>query len=249
MENTQLVLLHGAGLGAWIWNKLQPLLQLPSVTVSFPNRDSYKADNHITLDDYCEAVHREIGTSPRTKVALVAHSISGVVACRLSAELGPRLVAFAGIGAIIPKDGGSFLSALPFMQRAITWGTMSIGGTRPPDSVIIKSYCNDLNREDTDLVLCKYVPESMNLYTQSADHNLPATIPKCYVKLEKDRSIDPNLQQQMIRNLDADRVTPIQAGHLAMLSEPQLLANALNGFFDRRESKPQPRKTHDPVYP
>jgi pimeloyl-ACP methyl ester carboxylesterase len=249
METTKLILLHGAGLGAWIWTKLEPLLQMPSVAVSFPNRDGYKADHRISLDDYCEAVHREIGTSTQTRIALVAHSIAGVVACRLSAELGSRLVAFAGIGAVIPEDGGSFLSAMPFMQRAIIWGTMSLGGTRPPDAVITKSYCNDLTRAETDMVLTRYVPESMLLYTQTADHNLPSDIPKLYVKLEKDRSLSPQLQQRMIRNLNADRVTAIQAGHLAMISEPQLLANALNNFFDHRESKPLAKKALDPVYP
>src|SRR5690349_2365969 len=133
MENTKLVLLHGAGLGAWIWKKLEPMLQVPFVTVSFPNRDGYRADHGLTLDDYCEAVLREVGESPRTKIVLVAHSIAGVVACRVSARLGERLSAFVGIGAVIPKDGGSFLSAMPFMQRAITRGMMSVNGTRPPD--------------------------------------------------------------------------------------------------------------------
>src|SRR3954470_8651654 len=186
MDNTKLILLHGAGLGAWIWRKVEPLLELPAVTVSFPNRDGYKADHTITLDDYCDAVQREIDSLAGAKIVLVAHSISGVAASKLSSRLGSQLVAFAGIGAVIPEDGGSFLSALPFMQRALAWGTMSVGGTRPPDSVIMKSYCNDLTREDADMVLTKYVPESLSLYTQSCEHSLPQDLPKFYVKLEKD---------------------------------------------------------------
>src|SRR5262245_45263843 len=130
MENTKIVLLHGAGLGAWIWNKVEPLLQLPAISVDFPNRDCYKADHRVSLDDYCEVIHRQIGSSSRTKIIIVAHSIAGVVACRLSAELGQRLVAFAGISAVIPAKGGSFLSAMPFMKRAISWGMMSLSGTR-----------------------------------------------------------------------------------------------------------------------
>jgi pimeloyl-ACP methyl ester carboxylesterase len=249
MENVKLVLLHGAGLGAWVWNKVEPLLQVPSVAVSFPNRDSYKADHRLTLDDYCEAVHREVAPFPRTKIVLVAHSIAGVVACRLSKELGQRLAAFVGVSAVIPANGGSFLSALPFMQRAITWGMMSVSGTRPPDSVIIKSYCNDLSQTDSELVVTRYVPESMLLYTQASDHNLPRSIPRLYIKLEKDRSLSPDLQQQMIKTLDADRVVSIAAGHLAMLSEPEKLADVLNKFFDHQSQKPQPRKSVDPVYP
>jgi pimeloyl-ACP methyl ester carboxylesterase len=249
MENEKLILLHGAGLGAWIWNKVEPMLQVKSIAVDFPNRDNYRADHTLTLDDYCEAVHREIGQSSRTKVILVAHSIAGIVASRLSAELGQRLSAFVGIGAVIPKKGGSFLSAMPFMQRAITWGMMSVGGTRPPDSLILKSYCNDLTREEADMVLTRYVPESMLLYTQAAGHQLPASIPKFYIRLEKDRSVAPDLQQQMIKNLDADRVVSVQAGHLAMISEPQKLANVLNGFFDHHEPKPEAKSSPEPVYP
>jgi pimeloyl-ACP methyl ester carboxylesterase len=249
MENAKLVLLHGAGMGAWIWNKVQPLLQVDSVAVNFPNRDSYRADHTLTLDDYCGAVLREIGQSPRTKIILVAHSIAGVIASRLSAELGSRLSAFVGISAAIPKKGGSFLSAIPFMQRAITWGMMSVSGTRPPDSIILKTLCNDLTREEADVVLTRYVPESMLLYTQASDRELPADIPKFYIKLEKDRAIEPDLQQKMIKNLDADRVVSLQAGHLAMISEPRLLADILNGFFDHQESKAQSKKSPEPVYP
>src|SRR5690349_12721508 len=97
MDNTKLILLHGAGLGAWIWKKLEPMLHVPHASVSFPNRDGYKADHRLTLDNYCDAVLREVGESPRTKIVLVAHSIAGVVACRVSAKLGDRLSAFVGI--------------------------------------------------------------------------------------------------------------------------------------------------------
>lgn len=248
MENTRLVLLHGAGLGSWVWDKVEPLLQLPSVSVDFPNRDRYRADHRMDLDAYCQSVLHHISRWPREKVIIVAHSISAVVACRLSAELGERLVAFTGISAIIPEAGGSFLSSFPFGQRAMTWLMMSVAGTRPPNSEIEKSYCNDLTREEADLVLTRYVPESIMLYTQAADHDLPRTIPKFYIKLSKDRSLSDSLQQRMIRHLDADRVETIDAGHLAMISEPQKVAGVLNNFFDH-SSKPKVRKALDPVHP
>ena len=248
MENTRLVLLHGAGLGAWVWKKVEPLLQMPSVSVDFPDRDRYKPDHSLDLDSYCRTILDTISKWPREKVILVAHSISGVVACRMAAELGERLVAFAGISAVVPEKGGSFLSAFPFAQRAMTWITMSLGGTRPPNSQIIKSYCNDLTREECDQVLTRYVPESVLLYTQPTDYPIPANIPKLYIKLTKDRSLDEGNQQRMIKHLDADRVASIDAGHLAMISEPRKLADALNNFFSH-SSKNRAKKTLDPVHP
>jgi len=248
MENTRLVLLHGAGLGAWVWKKVEPLLQMPSVSVDFPDRDRYKPDHSQDLDSYCRSILDAISRWPREKVILVAHSISGVVACRLATELGDRLVAFAGISAVVPDKGGSFLSAFPFAQRAITWITMSLGGTRPPNSQIVKAYCNDLTREECDQVLTRYVPESLLLYTQPTEHLLPANIPKFYIKLTKDRSLDESNQQRMIKHMGADRVTSVEAGHLAMISEPRKVAEALNNFFDH-SPKSKSKKTLDPVHP
>jgi pimeloyl-ACP methyl ester carboxylesterase len=248
MENTRVVLLHGAGLGAWIWNKVEPLLQMPFVSVDFPNRDNYKADHSIDFDTYCRVVLDSLSQWPNEKVVIVAHSIAGVVGCKLSAQLGDRLVAFAGISAVIPANGGSYLSAFPFGQRTMSWMLMSVGGTKPPESEILRSYCNDLTRAETDQVLTRYVPESVMLYTQAAEHTLPASIPKFYVKLSKDKSLSDNLQQRMIRHLDADRIATIDAGHLAMISEPQKVAEVLNSWFDH-SSKPKAKRTLYPVAP
>jgi pimeloyl-ACP methyl ester carboxylesterase len=248
MENTRLVLLHGAGLGAWVWKNVEPLLKMPSVAVDFPDRDRYKPDHSLDLDSYCRTILDTISKWPREKVILVAHSISGVVACRLAAELGERLVAFAGISAVVPENGGSFLSAFPFARRAMTWITMSLGGTRPPNSQIVKAYCNDLTREECDLVLTRYVPESLLLYTQPTEYLLPANIPKCYVMLTKDRSLDESNQQRMIKHLDADRVASIDAGHLAMISEPRKVADALNTFFNH-SPKNKSKGNLEPVHP
>jgi pimeloyl-ACP methyl ester carboxylesterase len=248
MENTRLVLLHGAGLGAWVWGKVEHLLQVPFVAVNFPNRDRYKADHTLDLDDYVQHVVDALSAWPKEKFIIVAHSISGVIACKLSNELGDRMAGFCGVSAVVPRKGGSFLSAFPFGQRAITWIMMSIGGTRPPDEQILKSYCSDLTREESDLVVNRYVPESILLHTRAAGCDLPPSIPKFYIKLTKDRSLDEQTQERMIRHLDADRVTSLAAGHLAMMSEPRKLADVLNNFFDH-SSKSRPKRTMDPVAP
>jgi len=124
---------------------------------------------------------------------------------------------------------------------------MSLGGTKPPDSEILRSYCNDLTREEADQVLTRYVPESLMLYTQSADCELPAGIPKFYVKLSKDKCLSDSLQMRMIRHMDADRIVTIDAGHLAMISEPKKIADLLNSWFDH-SAKPKSGKSLSPVY-
>lgn len=246
MENTRLVLLHGAGLGSWVWNKVEPLLQLPSVSVDFPNRNAYVADHKLDIASYCQPVLQAVSRWPREKLIIVAHSISGVLACKLNAELGDRLIAFCGLSAVIPPRCGSFLSAFPFAKRAMAWIGMSLAGTRPPNAEIERAYCNDLTREEADQVITRYVPESLVLYTQSTEDNFPTGIPKFYIKLSKDRSLSEDMQLRMIKHLDADRVATVDAGHLAMISEPEKVANALNTFFDHTPIRAS-KKILDPV--
>jgi hypothetical protein len=50
------------------------------------------------------------------------------------------------------------------------------------------------------------------------------------VRLLRDASITPDAQYKMIANLGTVNVVDLDAGHMAMISDPQGLATILNGF-------------------
>ncbi|MBA2662747.1 MAG: alpha/beta hydrolase [Bradymonadaceae bacterium] len=226
-----LVLLHGAGLGAWIWRDVEPLLERPAFAVDFPFRDGTDAQRkHLGLSDYVDHVQAQIEAGPLEHVILVAHSISGIVAVELAARLPERVVGIVGVGAVIPKGANSFVSCLPQPQRTLIRVLMRLLGTRPPDGAIRTSLCSGLSDTLASEVIERFVPESRALYLDRPSAPLPA-LATGYVKLTEDPEFALALQEKMAANLAAQEVFSIASGHLPMLSHPQALAAHLDAVL------------------
>lgn len=232
-EHVGFALIHGAGLGGWIWREVTPRLEHPALAVDLPGRSGSTAGGkNRTLDAYAASVEREIHERPVRRVVLVAHSIAGVVALEVAGRLGDRLVGLVAVGAAIPEGGGSFLSVLPMPQRIIMAGVLRLLGTRPPESAIRRSLCGDLAPGISDEVVRRFSPESRSLYFSRTDAAVP-DVPAFYVRLTADKEFGVPLQDRMAANLRANRVTDIACGHMPMLSEPGALARILDQFARR----------------
>lgn len=163
------------------------------------------------------------------RVALVAHSLGGVVGMRLAAHLGDRVAGFIGISAAIPINGGSFVSALPFPQKVIVRLMLRLAGTRPPDAAIRKGLCSDLTTEQADQIVARFTPESRAVYTDRVDV-APPDVPRRYVVLTADREFPPSLQARFARRLGGNQIE-LDSGHLPMVSQPGELAKLLARFL------------------
>lgn len=225
-----IVLIHGAGLGSWIWEATKKHLQTESLAIDFPGRnDASKSNKSLTLNDYCNYVLDSIRDWDKHQVILVGHSIGGVIALKLANQLDHRVVGFVGVSAAIPKNGGSFISTLPLFKRLVMNFLLRIAGTKPPKNVIINSLCNDLTSDICENVVNKFVSESTHLYFDKCNAPIP-TINKLYIKNIKDHEFPENLQNEMIKNLDTEHVNILESGHLPMISLPQKLADILDQF-------------------
>ncbi len=56
------VLLHGAGLGAWVWEELISNLKYPCLAIDLPGRGKHGdiTTNNLTLNQYVESVLLDI---------------------------------------------------------------------------------------------------------------------------------------------------------------------------------------------
>lgn len=163
--STGLGFVHGAGLGGWIWADVLGQLDLPGVVTDFPQRTGQpEARAALSLDDYADAVLAQLDEAELERVVLVAHSLGGVVALKVARRLGDRLAGFVGVGAAIPDNGDSFVSALPMPKRLVVRALMRVLGTKPPASAIRQGLCNDLSAEQADEVVRRFVPESRAVY-------------------------------------------------------------------------------------
>ncbi len=90
-------------------------------------------------------------------------------------------------------------------------------------------FCNDMDEHQTASTLARRVPESFNVLSDPTDlTGLRHPIPRTYVRLARDASITLDAQNAMIANLGAVDVADVDAGHMAMISQPRALAAILN---------------------
>lgn len=227
-----IVLIHGAGLGSFIWDDLKPLIKTPVLTIEFPNREvGDKANNNLTFDDYKKSAVEQIEKWGIDNFVIVTHSIDGCVGLSLTDYFAEKVVGFVAISSAVPTNGNSFISCLPFPQSLLMPLILNLFGTKPPQKVIEQTLCNDLTSEQTSEIVKRFTPEAKLLYTTKVNYtNLE--IKSLYIKLTNDKGFPVQLQDKMIKNLTAQKVVTLDSGHLPMMSKPKELSEILNGFIN-----------------
>lgn len=216
-----MVFLHGAGTGAWVWERVMNELSTPAVALDIPGRI-----DGATPDNCAAALVNELDRMGIDSVILVMHSLAGVLASGLSARLGSRVKRYVFIAAVIPPSGGSLVDTLGFMNRQVLRVLFKFNpkGLKPSPAMIRSQLCNDLSPQDAEDVISRYAAETPGLYLTPVGV-IPPLPNSTYIKLLKDQSVPPSKQDSMIVHLDHPLVREIDAGHLVMLSTPATLAN------------------------
>jgi pimeloyl-ACP methyl ester carboxylesterase len=227
-----IVFIHGAGLGNFIWDNLKPLLKNPVLTIELPNREVVdKANINLTFEDYKKSSIQQIEKWGIEKFVIVTHSIGGCIGLSLTDYFSKKVIGFVGISSAIPTNRNSFISCLPFPQNLLMPLILKLFGTKPPQKAIKQTLCNDLTSEQTSKIIKRFTPEAILLYTTKVDYK-SLEIKTLYIKLTNDKGFPLQLQEQMIKNLIAQKVETIDSGHLPMISKPKELSKILNNFIN-----------------
>lgn len=218
-----MVLLHGAGTGAWVWERVMKELSTPAVALDISGRTV-----GATPDSCAAALVAELNRRGVGPVVLILHSLAGVLASGLAIRLGSKLKRCIFIAAVIPPSGGSFVDALGFVNRLILRVLFKFNpkGIKPSPAMIRRRLCNDLAPQDADMVISRYAAEMPGLYLTPAGV-LPSLSHPIYIKLLKDQSVPASQQDSMAARLDRPIVREMDTGHLVMLSAPVDLAQLL----------------------
>ena len=232
MTDKGFILIHGAGLGSYIWDEMIKLLNHPALAINFPNRNNSDGMNSkLRFGDYTNSVIEQISDLNVAKFVIVTHSIGGCVGLKVAEHFSNKTAGFAAIGSAIPQYGNSFISCLPFPKKIILPVIMKLAGTRPPAKAIETGLCNDLNSSQKKMVIQNFTAESRFLYTDKCNAGIPNTS-RMYIKLTLDNEFPVSMQNKMANNLKAKNIKEIESGHLPMMSQPVKLAEILNNFSD-----------------
>ena len=236
MSQPGFVLVHGGEGGPWVWDRLRPLLPLPSVALDLGQADG-RPPVSLTFADFTANALRQVDSAGIDDATVVAHSLGGLTAVALAA-MRPELVRhLVLIACAVPRAGRPTVAGFPPPAGTLAAVLYRFGlrTGRPrlvPKPAARRLYCHGLSRADQDYVFAHRRPEAPRvLLDPFPDVSVPPHIPITWVRLRRDRGVFPSLQDRMRANLGraAGDVTVIEldAPHMVMLSAPALLAEVL----------------------
>jgi len=232
------VLVHGAWQGAWGWDYLKKTLEGRGqrvLAVDLPGHGKrIQADlAKVGLQDYVAIVVGEIVEHDLRDVILVGHSLAGITVPYVAERVRERTRRLIFISCVLPDEGRTALETLGPLDRfsyrlIVALTNARRRGASIPAFLAKRKFCNDMDEKTTKWLLKRLVPEPVGPWEeQISRRGLPADIPRTYIVLTEDRTLQPTKQRRMLRHLGKPEVVELAAGHNAMLTKPQELAEIL----------------------
>ncbi|HEY3881804.1 MAG TPA: alpha/beta fold hydrolase [Trebonia sp.] len=242
----RIVLVHGAGHGAWCWEHLTPELAVLGYQVQAPDLPGLGEDQTppgaVTFDSYVTRVTGMLRSSPEP-VVLVGHSLGGTTISQV-AEEAPELVAkLVYLAAFLPCDGESAGDAVSATASATAGGkagprsgALSISRNAGEhahefDAALAPDFF--YNRCDPDTArwaACRLRPQANA--PVAARVRLSASrwgaVPKVYVQCTQDRALPPDVQRSFCDRQPGVRRRVMDSDHSPFLSNVPALAALLH---------------------
>lgn len=240
MRNTY-ILVHGAWLGGWCWEKLRPLLEAEGNTILAPDMPGHGEDKSPIKDQNLETYARAIEAlvAPLNgPVILVGHSFGGMITSQAACYIPDKIKKLVYISAFLPRDGQSCVgitkSVRPtFHEKLVASGQDFILSSDGKTSKVAPVSCadfvyNDIPR-DIALALAERLGPESNVAQQQAVilNDKFNCISKAYVRCVLDQVIDIRLQDRMVAETYCDGVYTLKTGHCPFESAPRRLADIL----------------------
>ena len=226
------VLVPGACAGAWIWDRVVPLLEAAGhaampVTLTGLGELAHLATAEVDLETHVADVVAAIRGADLTGVVLVGHSYGGMVLPAVAERCAGRVVRLIWIDGLAPVDGEAVADLRPefYAWMASAGGWLSAGldeeGVRMADP--------DLGDADVAWIAAKTTPQPMATFQQPLRVRRPdARLPKTYLLCRRAWGDDPYTVDVARAVADpAWEVVELDAHHVAIVSQPALVVQQL----------------------
>lgn len=234
-EPRSFVLVHGAWMGAWSWERITPPLEAAGHEVRVVELPAHGDDPTdpatATLDGYRDAVLAAMADAGEP-VVLVAHSMGGMVISAAGQAEPDAVEALVYVAGYLPQDGQSLLD-LAYMDPGSILGEHLVDhgdGTASIETEAIgEVFCADCSEADVTLLQVNHRPEAFApLATPiTLTDDAFGTLPRFYVHTAQDVAVSPVLQDQMVAASPVDAAATLDTAHSPMLSAPEALADAI----------------------
>jgi pimeloyl-ACP methyl ester carboxylesterase len=218
-------LVHGAGLGAWCWERLIPELEArghQAAAVDIPLHDQ-----SIGASRLAELVVEAL--AGLTDLVLVGHSISGLIIPVVASRRPVRRLAF--LDAVLPKPGMSLSDQVAAEPGIFNPEMLAVSPSSWSDEAIATRFlfhdCSpEIARDACARMRLRGEGRSV-LVTEVTPLEAWPDVPRSYICCRDDRTVTPAWAAGAARERLGVEPIEIVGGHCPMLSRPSELAEAL----------------------
>ena len=227
------LLLHGAMRGAWLWDKIKPIMEKRG-----PRVIAYELLGHgkraseppaVNMTAYIDDVLAYIKKNDLKDVILVGHSMSGIVISKIAEELPDRIAHLVYLAAVVPRDGDALIDLLTKERREslrqLEGKAQKLFGTL---EALRPSYFTDQTGEEQDFYLKQLTPQPLAVFFEkiSLKRFYGLSIAKTYIAGLRDKALPPDLTKGFAERLGVKPIE-IDAGHDMMVVKPEETAAVL----------------------
>ena len=227
------VLIHGALIGGWCWQRVSDLLEKKGHKVFAPTltglgERSHLLSREINLDTHVADIVNLIKWQDIKGCCLVAHSYGGFPASAAVEQIGDRVSSVVWIDALKPENGQKAVEVLGPRIRAGIMSLVEKGEISFPQAKNVPP--TFVNAKDAPLVEAKTTPHPIGTLVQPIRiaGALERVAKKTYIRLPKYPA--PNLDRVFAECRSDESWNAIElsgAGHLVMLDAPERLVELL----------------------
>ncbi len=233
------VLVHGTSCGGWIWKRLAPLLRAAGHDVYTPTLTGLGETSHllprlgrITLATHIEDIANLLHYEDLSHVMLIGNSYAGMVITGVASEEPRRLAHMVYLDAYVPSDGENEMQLWPSEARAQVEAEIARGGTFRPLPPDFPAFLGITDPRLAGWAQARFTPHPLSTYEDAPPSGTQesASIPRTFVLCTK-APLTPMKPHFDVFAAKARRlgwsVKELDAGHAAMLTNPDALAGIL----------------------
>jgi pimeloyl-ACP methyl ester carboxylesterase len=236
------VLIHGAGNGGWVWDKLVPHLQEYGHDVKAPDLPGHGDDStpisEVSTSAYVERVCHVIDQSDEP-VMLVGHSLAGLVISQTTEDCPEKIDTLVYLAAYLMPNGQGVVDAVQQDSESLAWPNIVIdeatGGSLVRKEKQREVFFHDCADEDVRWAKSLVQPHPPGGGTEPVEvtDGKFGSVNRAYIQCMQDRAVTPSFQEKMYTELPCEPVITMNTGHFPQISAPEALALHLDSLARR----------------